>query len=262
MRVFDTHCHLGLLYEDPVSQIRAIDEAKREGVIAIVNVNTNLFDFFSCYKNTKNAPNVFHTIGLSPSEVINPGKDWEEKLEEGLTYPNVIGVGEIGLDYYHKYGDRNAQIEFFLKQLDIAEKHNLPVVLHNREAGQDMLDILKSKTPSQGGVLHCFSENTDFAYRIIDLGLYISFAGNLTFRNARNLHQVAKEIPLEHILIETDSPFLTPNAFRGKRNKPVFILETLKFLAHLKNIEIETLCRILFENSLKAYKLRPSDITY
>lgn len=261
MKIFDTHCHLALLYQDSVSQIRAIDEAKREGVVALANITTNLYDFFPCYKNTKNVPNVFHTIGLSPSEVINPGKDWEEKLEEGLSYPNVVGVGEIGLDYFHKYGDRDAQIEFFIRQLEIADKHNVPVVIHNREAGQDMLDILRSKVPSSGGILHCFSEDAAFAYKIIDLGLYISFAGNLTYRNAKNLHAVAKEIPLEHLLIETDSPFLTPHSYRGKRNRPVFILETFKFLAELKGVPEEELAQILFENSLKAFKLRLSDLS-
>ncbi len=260
MRIFDTHCHLALLYEDPVSQIRAIDEAKREGVVAIANIATNLYDFFTCYKNTKNVPNVFHTVGLSPSEVINPIKDWEEKIEEALTYPNVIGVGEIGLDYFHKYGDRNSQIEFFIRQLEIADKFNKPVVLHNRQAGSDMLDILKSKVPSSGGVLHCFSEDTDFAFKIIDLGLYISFAGNLTFRNAKNLHDVARAVPIESILIETDSPFLTPHAYRGKRNKPVFILETFRYLAQLKGIPEEELATILFENSLKAYKIKSYEI--
>ena len=273
MRIFDTHCHLGLLYEDPVSQIRAIDEAKRglaldkdktkhANVIALANISTNLYDFASCYKNTKNIPNVFHTIGLSPSEVMNPGRDWEEKLDEWLSYENVIGVGEIGLDYHHKYGNKNDQIEFFLKQLDMAEKHELPVVLHNREAGEDMLDILKSKTPSKGGILHCFSENSDYAYKMIDLGIYISFAGNLTFHNATNLHTVAKNIPLENILIETDSPFLTPNSYRGQRNRPVFIVETLKFLAKLRNMPVEKLADILFNNSLKAYHLRLSDLVY
>ena len=129
---------------------------------------------------------MFHTIGLSPSEVLNPMKNWEERIEDVLTWDNVIGVGQIGLDYFHRYGDKNSQVEFFIRQLEIAEKANKPVVLHNREAGNDMLDILMSKTPSSGGILHCFSEDINYAYKIIDLGLYISFAGNLTFRNARN----------------------------------------------------------------------------
>ncbi|MCG8570055.1 MAG: TatD family hydrolase [Spirochaetes bacterium] len=260
MKLFDTHCHLALLYEDPVSQIRAIDEAKREGVVAIANITTNLIDFFSSYKNTKNVPNIFHTIGLSPSEVVNPGKDWEEQLEEGVKYPNVVGIGEIGLDYYHKYGDRNSQIEFFLKQLEFADTYNLPVIIHNRQAGDDMRSILRSKLPQAGGIMHCFSENTAFAMDMIELGMFISFAGNLTYRNAKNLHEVAKSLPIENVIIETDSPFLTPHIYRGKRNRPAFLTETAKFLAELKGMEMEELSQILFDNSLRAFHLKPEDI--
>jgi len=256
MRLFDTHCHLALLYQDAIEQIRVIDdEAKRNHVIGLANVNTNLIDFFSSYKNTKHIPNIYHTIGLSPSEVNNPGRDWEEKLEEGLSYPKVVAIGEIGLDYFHKYGDRNAQIEFFIKQLEIASNHNLPVVIHNREAGEDTKNILRSKLSSFGGILHCFSEDVQFAKEMIDLGLFISFAGNLTYRNAKNLHDVARVLPIEHLLIETDSPFLTPHNFRGKRNHPSYLSETAKFLAEIKGMSVEDLSVILLENSLKAYKI-------
>jgi len=254
MRLFDTHCHLALLYQDPIEQIRVVDEAKRSNVIGLANISTNLIDFFDSYKNTKNIPNIYHTVGLSPSEVNNPGKDWESKLEEGLSMPSVVGVGEIGLDYYHKYGDRNAQIELFIRQIEIAGNLNLPVIIHNRQAGDDMKSILKSKVTS-GGIMHCFSEDTDFAKQMIDLGLYISFAGNLTYRNAKNLHKVAKDIPMENILIETDSPFLTPHGFRGKRNQPAYLVETAKFLAELKEMNIEEISEILFQNSLKAFKI-------
>ncbi len=255
MGLFDTHCHLALLYNDPIDQIRVVDEAKRSNVIGIINVSTNLIDFFESYKNTKNLLNVYHTIGLSPSEVNNPGKDWELKIEEALSYPNVVGIGEIGLDYFHKYGERNTQIELFIRQIEIAGNFGLPVVIHNREAGQDMKSILKSKINS-GGVMHCFSEDTEFAKQMIDLGLYISFAGNLTYRNAKNLHDVAKNLPLENILIETDSPFLTPHGFRGRRNQPAYLVETAKFLAELKEMDYEELSEILFQNSLKAFKIQ------
>jgi TatD DNase family protein len=258
MNLFDTHCHLALLYQDPIEQIRVVDEAKRAGVIALTNISTNLIDCFDSYKNTKNINNVFHTFGLSPSEVNNQGKDWELKLEEGLSMPKVVGVGEIGLDYYHKYGDRSAQIELFIRQIEIAANFNLPIVIHNRDAGEDMRSILKSKTLN-GGIMHCFSENLKFANEMIEIGFYISFAGNLTYRNAKNLQIVARDIPIEHIVIETDSPFLSPHAYRGKRNQPAYITETLKFLAELKQMDLEEIAKILFENSLKAFKIKSLD---
>lgn len=260
MKLFDTHCHLALLYQEPVSQIRAIDEAKREGVQAIVNISTNLFDFYDCYKNTKNVPSVFHTVGLSPSEVMNQGAEWEDKLEEWVNLPGVIAIGEIGLDYFHKYGDKSSQIEFFIRQLEMAEEFNKPVVIHNRQAGSDMREIMKSKIPSSGGIMHCFSEDTEFAKEMIDIGMYISFAGNLTYRNATNLHEVARNIPIENIVIETDSPFLAPHKYRKKRNRPVFLTETAIHLARIKNMDINEMCEILFKNSLDAYKLQYHDL--
>ena len=253
--LIDTHCHLALLYQDPIEQIRVVDDAKRAGVATLANISTNILDFETSYKNTKNIPNVYHTIGLSPSEVNNPGKDWESKLEESLSLPNVVGVGEIGLDYYHKYGDRNAQIEFFIRQLEIATNANMPVIIHNRLAGDDMKNILKSKI-THGGIMHCFSEDYDFANEMISLGLFISFAGNLTYRNAKNLHKVAKEIPLESLLIETDSPFLTPHTYRGKRNQPAYLVDTLNFLAELKEMDKNELAEILYKNSLKAFNIK------
>ncbi|HNZ25764.1 MAG TPA: TatD family hydrolase [Spirochaetota bacterium] len=259
MKLCDTHCHIALLYQDPIEQIKVIDDARRAGVEVIISVNTNLPDFFSSYKNIKNIQNIYHTIGLSPSEVDNPGRDWELDLKEGLSYPNVVAVGEIGLDYFHKYGDRNSQIEFFIRQLEIASNYNLPVVIHNREAGEDMKNILKSKTPHNGGILHCFSENYQFAKDMIDLGLYISFAGNLTYRNAKNLHEVALKLPIESILIETDSPFLTPHTYRGKRNQPAYLVETANFLSELRGIPAEELCEILYNNSLRAFNITYSD---
>jgi TatD DNase family protein len=255
MKYFDTHCHIALLYQDPVEQIRVIDEAKRADVAAIANISTNLLDFDSSYQNTKHIPNIFHTIGLAPSEVNNPGRDWDMKLEEALSLPNVVGVGEIGLDYHHKYGDRNSQIELFIRQVEIAANHNLPVCIHNRMAGDDMRNILRSKQLPAGGIMHCFSEDSAFAMDMIELGLYISFAGNLTYRNAKNLHQVAKDVPLESILIETDSPFLTPHNFRGKRNQPSYISETASFLAELKEMPVEEVCTELFKNSEKAFQV-------
>lgn len=254
MRLFDTHCHLALLYQDPIEQIRVVDDAKRAGIATIANISTNLIDFQSSYKNTKNVLNVYHTVGLSPSEVNNPGKDWESVLEESLSMPHVVGVGEIGLDYYHKYGDRNAQIEFFIRQLEIASNLNLPVIIHNRLAGEDMKNILKSKI-SHGGIMHCFSEDLEFAKEMMNLGLFISFAGNLTYRNAKNLHKVAKEIPIEYLLIETDSPFLTPHTFRGKRNQPAYLVDTLDFLAELREMNKEELAEILYKNSLKVFNI-------
>ena len=253
MRYFDTHAHIGLINEDPIEQLIIVQEARQENVEGIISISNNLWDFYQIYDNLKTEAHVFHSIGVSPSEVANPGKDWENKIIEGTSMDRVVSVGEIGLDYYHKFGDRDSQIELFITQLEIAQKLDLPVIIHNREAGNDILDILREELPPKGGILHCYSEDHEYAKRALELNLYISFAGNVTYRNARNLHETAKTMPLERMLIETESPFMVPSAHRGKRNRPSYINETARFIAELRGIPVEELSEILFENSLRFF---------
>ncbi len=259
MRFFDTHAHIGLINEDPIEQLLIVKEAKQDNVDVIVSISNNLLDFFQIYDNLKTATHVFHSIGVSPSEVTHPGNDWESKLEEGSKLDRIVAIGEIGLDYYRRYGDKDSQIELFIKQLEIADKINLPVVIHNRDSGQDVLDILRDELPSRGGILHCYSEDYEYAKKALELNLFISFAGNVTYRNARNLHDTAKNIPVERMVIESESPFMVPSVYRGKRNKPSYIVETAKFIASLRDMELEELTEILFNNSCRLFGLDPSE---
>jgi len=255
MKLFDTHAHIGLINEDPIEQLIIAQEAEQENVERIVNISNNLRDFFQIYENLKTADHVLFSIGVSPSEVSNPGEDWEMQIADGTKLDRVVAVGEIGLDYYRKFGDRDSQVELFIRQLELADKLGFPVVIHNREAGEDVLNILRQELPEKGGVLHCYSEDAAYALKAMDLNLYISFAGNVTYRNARNLHETAKTMPLDRMLIETESPFMVPAAYRGKRNKPSYIVETAKFIAELRDMEIEELSEILYANSLRFFGL-------
>ncbi len=250
MKLFDTHAHIGLINEDPIEQLIITKGAKQAGIEHIVSICNNLQDFFQVYNNLSTAKHVYHGIGVSPSEVLHPGHDWELKIEEGVSLDRVIAIGETGLDYYRKFGDKNSQIELFIRQLELAEHFNLPVIIHNREAGRDVLDILKTKLSPRGGVLHCYSENWQFAQEALNLNLYISFAGNVTYRNARNLHETAKNMPLDRMLIESESPFMVPSAYRGKRNKPSYLGATAEFIAELRDIPVEELSEALYQNSL------------
>jgi TatD DNase family protein len=249
MRLFDTHAHIGLINEDPIEQLIIVQEAKQEQVEHIVSICNNLQDFFQVYENLKTASHVFHSIGVSPSEVSHPGKDWELKIEEGVKLPRIVAIGEIGLDYYRKFGDKDSQIELFVHQLELAEKLDFPVIIHNREAGRDVLEILKEKIPTKGAILHCYSEDWQYAQEALELNVYISFAGNVTYRNARNLHETAKQMPAERMLIETESPFMVPSAYRGKRNKPAYLTETAKFIAELREEEVDSFSEILYQNA-------------
>ncbi|MFP4551344.1 MAG: TatD family hydrolase [Spirochaetales bacterium] len=253
MKLFDTHAHIGLIHEDPIEQLIVVQEAKRASVEGVVSICNNLRDFFQVYENLKTANHVYHAVGVSPSEVTNPGRDWRTQIEEGAKLDRVVAIGETGLDYYRKFGDKDSQIELFIAQLELADRYDKPVIIHNREAGADILDILRQKTPRRGGILHCYSEDWTYAQAALELNLYISFAGNVTYRNARNLHETAKNMPLERMLIESESPFMVPAAYRGKRNKPSYLLETAKYIAEIREMELDELAETLFENSRRLF---------
>ncbi|MDR2176945.1 MAG: TatD family hydrolase [Treponema sp.] len=249
MQYFDTHAHIGLICDDPIEQLIVIQEARQASVSRIVSICNSLHDFAKIYENLKSAPNVYHAVGVSPSEVQNPGKEWAQTIEQRAALPRVVAIGEIGLDYYRKFGDKNSQIELFITQLDLATKLNMPVIIHNRDAGHDVLDILRDRLPPRGGVLHCYSEDAEYARRALDLNLYFSFAGNLTYRNARNLHETVKVLPLDRILIESESPFMVPSEHRGKRNMPKYLPITARFMADILEIDEETLAAQLWDNA-------------
>jgi len=255
MQYFDTHAHIGLICEDPIEQLIVIQEARQASVSRLVSICNSLIDFVKIYDNLKSAANVYHAVGVSPSEVQSPGRDWIKTIEQNVQLPRVVAIGEIGLDYYRKFGDKKSQIELFITQLDLASKLNLPVIIHNRDAGKDVLDILKDRLPPKGGVLHCYSENAEYARKALELNLYFSFAGNLTYRNARNLHETIEVLPLDRILIESESPFMVPADYRGKRNMPKYLPITARFLADMLEMNDEELGAILWENSNRFFGL-------
>jgi TatD DNase family protein len=258
MQYFDTHAHIGLIVDDPIEQLIVIQEARQASVNRIVSICNSLHDFSRIYDNLKSSANVYHAVGVSPSEVQNPGRDWQEIIERNVQLPRVIAIGEIGLDYYRKFGDKKSQIELFITQLDMAAKLNLPVIIHNRDAGHDVLDILRDRLPPRGGVFHCYSENAEYAKRALDLNLYFSFAGNLTYRNARNLHETVGVVPVDRILIESESPFMVPADYRGKRNMPKYLPLTANFLADMLEMDPEELAAQIWENSNKFFALDPA----
>ncbi len=255
MQYFDTHAHIGLIYDDPIEQLIVTQEARQAGVARVTSICNSLHDFQQVYENLKSASNVYHAVGVSPSEVQHPGKDWIQTVEHAAKLPRIVAIGEIGLDYYRKFGDKKSQIELFITQLELANKLDLPVIIHNREAGRDVLDILRERLPPKGGVLHCYSEDAEYAQRALDLNLYFSFAGNLTYRNARNLHETIGVLPLDRILIESESPFMVPADYRGKRNMPAYLPVTGRFLADMLEYDEEELSTVLWENSNRFFGL-------
>ena len=256
MRYFDTHAHIGLITEDPIDQLIVVQEARQEGVQHLVTVSNNLVDFAQLYENLKTESQIYHSIGISPSSVVQPGDDWEAKIEDGTRLERVVAIGEIGLDYYRKFGDRDSQVELFIRQLELAEKLNLPVIIHNRDAGSDVLEILRERLPEAGRDPPLLLGGLRVrARRPWTCNLWISFAGNVTYRNARNLQDTAKKIPVERMLIESEAPFMVPAIHRGKRNKPSYINETAAFIAQLREVPVEELTETLYANSLTIFGL-------
>ncbi|MHC6202490.1 TatD family hydrolase [Breznakiellaceae bacterium SP9] len=255
MQYFDTHAHIGLIVDDAIDQLITIQEARQVQVNRIISICNSLHDFVRVYENLKSADQVYHAVGVAPSEVQNRGKDYIAVIEKALKQPRVIAVGETGLDYFHKFGDKRSQIELFISQLDLASKHNMPVIIHNRDAGHDVLNILRDRLPPKGGILHCYSENAEYARKALKLNLYFSFAGNLTYRNARNLHETIPVLPVDRILIESESPFMVPAAFRGKRNMPKFLPSTFNFLANMLKADKEKLAAQLWDNANRFFGL-------
>jgi TatD DNase family protein len=255
MQYFDTHAHLGLIVEDPIEQLIVIQEARQASVNRVVSICNSLHDFAKVYENLKSTEAVYHAVGVSPSEVQNPGRNWLQTIEQSVQLPRVVAIGEIGLDYYRKFGDKKSQIELFITQLDLAAKLNMPVIIHNRDAGHDVLEILRDRLPPRGGVLHCYSEDAAYAQEAQKLNLYFSFAGNLTYKNARNLHETIVELPLDRILIESESPFMVPSGQKGKRNMPKYLPETALYLAKMLDMEPEAMATQLWENANRFFGL-------
>ena len=257
MNFFDTHAHIGLINEDPIEQLIIAQEAKQEKISHIISVTNNLSDFEQVYNNLQTASNVYFAIGVSPSEVKYPGRDWKQVIFEGIQKDRVIAIGETGLDYYKKFGDKSSQVELFIAQLELAQTYNLPVIIHNRTAGQDILDILSDRVPDRGGVLHCYSEDWNYAEQVLEQhdNIYFSFAGNVTYRNAKNLHETVINLPLDRIVIESEAPFMIPAEYKGKRNRPLYLPSTARFIAELREEDDEEVMTALHENACRLFGL-------
>ena len=193
---------------------------------------------------------IYTTVGVHPHEARLLDVEMYAKLADLSQHPKVIAWGEVGLDYHYDNSPREVQREAFAKQLQIARKRRLPVVVHTREAEADTLAILDRewKDSGRGGIIHCFTGTREFAEAAIELGFLISFSGVVTFKKAEDLRETAKHLPLDKILIETDSPFLAPVPYRGKRNEPAYLVETARCVADARGIELDEFARLTSEN--------------
>jgi TatD DNase family protein len=246
----DSHCHIdGQQFDDDRAEV--IARARQAGVKAMLVVGTgeatDFENFTRVVELAGSHDDIYCSIGVHPHDAKTFGSVEEEKLVQlARSSPKVIGWGEIGLDYYYDHSPREVQREVFIRQIRIAGELNLPIIIHSREADDETVEILTGECnypEFRGGIMHCFGGTPEMAQALMSLGFMISLAGNVTFKKAENLRDAAKVVPLDKLLIETDCPYLTPVPFRGKRNEPMYVVETAKFLADFYEIELELLAR-------------------
>lgn len=256
--LIDSHCHLDRLDLTPYGGelSKALLAASEVGVRYFLTVSVTLKDMTKLYGIAEKFPNVFMSVGEHPHEAANLLPD-SLLLMKYAEHPKVIAVGETGLDYYRaKEGDKKWQAQLFCAHIEVARKTKKPLIIHSREARKDTINILKEeKADDVGGVLHCFTEDWAMAKRALDLGFYISFSGILTFKNARALCEVAKKVPLDRILIETDAPYLAPEPKRGKSNEPLFLSYVADKLAELKGVPLSQICDETSHNFSQCFHL-------
>ena len=253
--IFDTHAH----YDD-----RAFDEDREElilslkdkGIGAVCNVSSSMESLESCRALSDRYDFFYHSVGVHPDDIGELTEDDLSVLEEAASHEKVVAIGETGLDYYWDKAERQLQKEWFARQIALAGRLGLPLIVHSRQAQEDTLDVMRAeKADGVGGVMHCFSYDRAAAKTVLDMGFFIGIGGVLTFKNAPELKEVAKLAPIESIVLETDCPYLAPVPFRGKRNDSSHLRYVVETLAQMKGITPQEVEDITWENARRLYRL-------
>jgi len=257
----DTHCHLDFKDFDE-DRDDVVDRAKKAGVVRIINVGSSIEGTRRSIELAKRYDIVYASIGVHPHEAKlvtdNIIADFRKLAED----KKVVAIGEVGLDYFRNLSPKEEQVAAFVKFIHLALDVNLPLIIHARQADKDVLDILHREVKGGiNGVMHCFSGDRDFLKECLDLGLFVSFTCNLTFKNAKGLKDVARSVPVERLLLETDAPFLAPQEFRGKRNEPAYLAYLVDEWSHILGLSKDDVVRITAHNANKLFKLNMEEKT-
>lgn len=254
--LIDTHAHLNAeQFNGDLEEV--IDRAKLAGVSTMVVVGFDRPTITKAIELANTYEYIYATIGWHPVDAIDMTEDDLNWIEELAAHPKVVALGEMGLDYYWDKSPKEIQKEVFRKQIALAKKVKLPIVIHNRDATADIVEILQEEGASEvGGIMHCFTGSKEIAKQCMDMNFYISFGGPVTFKNAKQPKEVATEIPLDRLLIETDCPYLTPHPFRGKRNEPSYVKLVAEQIAELKGITFEELAQKTSDNARKLFDIK------
>ena len=250
----DSHCHLDRLKQSPESLVETLNFARTRGVEHFLCVCVSVNDYDSMLETVKDFNDVSVSCGVHPLHQ-DEACSYDELLEKASRH-EVVAIGETGLDYFYSPESKDVQLQSFIDHIKVANETKKPLIIHTRDAREDTINLLKAhKAPQTKGVLHCFTESLEMAEAAMELDFYISISGIVTFNSAQELREVVKAIPLERLLIETDSPWLAPVPHRGKQNQPGYVVEVAEFIAELKGITVAELARITTENFYTLFSL-------
>ena len=255
MKIFETHAH----YDDAAfseDYDTLLPEMHEKGVEIIVNAGCSMQTSRQITKDVQKYDFLYGTVGVHPEDIVNLKEEDMEELAKLSKEPKILAIGEIGLDYYYGEPEKELQKEWFARQLNVAKEQKLPVVIHSRDAARDTLDIMRAEhTGGCGGVIHCFSYGVEIAKEYLEMGYYIGVGGVVTFKNGKKLKEVVDYVPLDRIVLETDSPYLAPVPFRGKRNCSLYLSYVAEEIAAIKQIPVEEVYEATFQNAKQMYKM-------
>lgn len=251
----DSHCHLDYeVFQQDFEEI--LSKAEQNGVKLLQTISTKIADFEKIKNLIEKYSHIYGSIGIHPHEVDDHQEITVAQLFEYTNHPKIIAIGETGLDLFYKHSKEEKQVDYFLRHIEVAHLSGLPLIIHTRDADNLTIEILSEakKRFNFTGVIHCFSsEDIDFAQACLDLGLYISISGIVTFKKAFALQEIVKKLPLERLLVETDSPYLAPEPYRGKRNEPSYVLKVAEKIASLKNTTLDQVAQTTTNNFLQLF---------
>lgn len=253
--LFDTHVHLNSkMYKKDLEEV--IERALEAGVTRMAVIGFDAPSNTCAIELAEQYEFIYAVVGVHPSDAKSATEDGWLVLCEQLKHPKVVALGECGFDYYHDTSFNDIQREVFKRQLEIAKEMNMPIVVHMRDSVEDTYEMLHEHGAGLSGVIHCYSGDVEMMHKFLDLGLYIGLDGPVTFKNAHGVHEVAKAVPIDRLVIETDGPYLTPAPYRGKRNEPAYVSYVAEKIAELKGMSYEEVCEITTENGLKMYNMK------
>ena len=254
--LIDSHAHLEMKEFDHDRE-KVVERARQAGVGFIVTVGTNLALSRKAVELAERHENIYATIGIHPHDVVNTDNKTFDALRELAQRKKVVAYGEIGLDFFRNISPQEKQLDLFSRQLELAKELQLPVIIHDRDAHEQTLKIVKASS-IRCGVFHCFSGDYNMARQCIDLGFYISVPGVVTYDKAKTIQDVVRHVPLSSLLLETDAPYLAPIPHRGKRNEPSFIIHTAKKVAELKSLSLEEVAQATTKNAKSLFHIETS----